>query len=268
MSNHSDPDRTTSEDAMTEESVLLKTRDLTKSFGSLVAVDGVTLEFYENEVVGIIGPNGAGKTTFINLIAGRLMPSDGQIHFQETEITNLAEYKRVKHGIARSFQIPEVYGDLTALENVRASIISREKKNNHFFRPLSRDPETREEAGEYLSMFGLEDQAEIVADALPHGDRKILDIAMTFALEPEIILLDEPTSGIGSESTGPVMETTINVAKATNTSLIFIEHDMDLITRYSDRVVGIHNGSVLEEGTPEDVLESETVKEHIREEGV
>lgn len=247
---------------------LLQTRGLTKSFGSLVAVDDVSLEFYENEIVGIIGPNGAGKTTFTNLIAGKLMPSDGHIYFQDTEITDMAEHKRASHGIARSFQIPEVYDDLTALENIRTSIISREKQTNEFFKPLSYDNATAEEAREYLAMFGLKQHAETAADTMPHGDRKILDIAMTFALEPELILLDEPTSGIGSESTDSVMETTINVAKDTNTSLIFIEHDMDLIARYSDRVVGIHNGSVLKDGTPEAVLESDVVKEHIREEGV
>ncbi|MFB6069651.1 MAG: ABC transporter ATP-binding protein [Halanaeroarchaeum sp.] len=245
----------------------LSTENLVKKFGSVTAVDGVSVDISTDQVVGIIGPNGAGKTTFVNLVTGVLEATDGTVTFDGEDITDVPEHGRVKRGLARSFQIPQIYNELSTLENVRAASIAREGKNNVFYRPLSRDPSTKEDALDYLEHFDLGDQADVTAESLAHGDRKILDIAMSFALEPKMVLLDEPTSGVGSESTDEIMQTTVDVARQSDTGILFIEHDMELVARYADRVIALHQGEVLSDGDPDDVLADEEVIEHIREEG-
>ncbi|EMA07991.1 MULTISPECIES: ABC transporter ATP-binding protein [Haloferax] len=252
---------------MSNRAPLLETNDLRKTFDSVVAADDVDIEFYSDEIVGVIGPNGAGKTTFINLVSGALSPTSGQITFKGEDISELADYKRVKEGIARSFQLPHLYDDLTIIENVKAALVSRDGKTSDFVRPLSRDEAVHEEALDVLETFGLTNMREMKAENLPHGKRKILDIAMSFALEPDLLLLDEPTSGVGSEEKENVMDIATNAARETGTSLIFVEHDMQLVLDYSDRVVALHNGRILTEGEPEAVLNSDEVLEHIREEG-
>lgn len=246
---------------------ILEVDQLSKSFGSVQAVDKISLSIEKGDIVGIIGPNGAGKTTFINVITGSLLPTGGTVHFKNEDITETPENDRAQKGLVRSFQIPSLYGDLTALENVRGSVISRENKSANFYKPLSRDQSTKEEAISCLEEFGLKDEMNTEVNSLPHGDRKILDIAASFAMDPSLILLDEPTSGVGSEQTEAVMQQTLDVAKKNGISLIFVEHDMELVSQFADRVIAFHQGRILEQGSPEDVLQSETVKEHIREEG-
>lgn len=246
---------------------ILEVDQLSKSFGTVQAVDEISLSIEQGDIVGIIGPNGAGKTTFINVITGTLMPTGGSVSFENEDITDMSEHNRAQKGLVRSFQIPSLYSDLTALENVRGSVISREKKSSKFYKPLSRDPSTKEEAISYLDDFGLKDEMNTKVNSLPHGDRKILDIAASFAMDPSLILLDEPTSGVGSEHTEAVMQQTLDVAKKNGISLVFVEHDMELVSQFANRVIAFHQGQILEQGTPDEVLQSETVKEHIREEG-
>lgn len=246
---------------------ILSVEGLSKAFGHVQAVDSIDLSIDEGEVVGIIGPNGAGKTTFINLITGTLEPTGGTVYFEGDDVTTLPEHERAQRGLVRSFQIPSLYDELTVLENVRGSVISREGKSSRMHVPLSMDPETEAEAVEYLRYFGLESQRDVEVQHLPHGDRKILDIAASFAMDPSLIMLDEPTSGVGSEHTEEVMEQTIAAAEEHDISLVFVEHDMEIVAEFSDRVVAFHQGSILKDGAPEAVLNSEKVKEHIREEG-
>ncbi|WP_435365705.1 ABC transporter ATP-binding protein [Haloarchaeobius sp. DYHT-AS-18] len=252
---------------MTETKPLLETRNVRKTFGNVVATDDVDISFYEDEIVGVIGPNGAGKTTFINLISGSLSPTSGRIIFEGEDIADLPDHRRVKKGIARSFQLPHLYDELSVLDNVRAALVSRKGRNGNFYSLLSRDEEVYKEAMSTLETFELDDDTTMMAEDLSHGKRKILDIAMSFALEPDLLLLDEPTSGVGSEDKTDVMETVTLAARETGTSLVFVEHDMQLVSEFSDRVVALHNGRILSEGDPEAVLNSEEVKEHIREEG-
>lgn len=247
---------------------ILRTDDVRKEFGSLVAVDSVSLDFYPNEIVGIIGPNGAGKTTYINLISGALPLTDGKIVFDDEDISDMKKYERVRKGLVRSFQTPQLYNEMTVFENLQASVLSRKQENNRLFTPTSRDTESVEEVEEIVEMFDLSDHANEHTEHLPHGVRKIIDVAMSFALRPKLMLLDEPTSGVGSQEKHAVMETITDTAIEQGIGLIFIEHDMELIRTYSDRVIALHQGRVLTDDEPERVLKSEEVNQYILEGGV
>lgn len=247
---------------------ILQTQDVEKKFGSILAVDGVSLDFYRDEIVGIIGPNGAGKTTYINLISGALPLTDGRVLFKGEDISSLKQYKRVQRGLVRSFQIPQIYDELTLFENIQSSVISRKRENNRMFTPISRDSASIEETERLIETFNLGDHAEDHTEHLPHGVRKILDVAMSFALEPDIMFLDEPTSGVGSKEKHAVMETITEAATEQGIGLVFIEHDMELVRKYSDRIVALHEGSILKDDSPEAVFGSEQVNEFILEGGV
>jgi branched-chain amino acid transport system ATP-binding protein len=247
---------------------ILRTEDVRKEFGELVAVDGVSLDFYPNETVGIIGPNGAGKTTYLNVVSGALPLSAGRIVFDGEDVSDAKKYKRVRKGLVRSFQIPQIYDELTVFENLQASVFSRKRENNRLFMPTRWDTESVEEVEELLEMFNLSEHADEHTEHLPHGVRKILDIAMSFALRPKLMLLDEPTSGVGSKEKHAVMETVTRAATEQGTGLVFIEHDMELVRNYAERIVALHEGRVLVDDDPERVLESERVNEYILEGGV
>lgn len=247
---------------------ILRTEDVRKEFGELVAVDGVSLDFYPNETVGIIGPNGAGKTTYIDVVSGALSPSAGRIVFDGEDVSETKKYKRVRKGLVRSFQIPQIYDELTVFENLQASVLSRKRENNRLFMPTAWDTESVEEVEELLEMFNLSEHADEHTEHLPHGVRKILDIAMSFALRPELMLLDEPTSGVGSKEKHAVMETVTRAATEQGIGLVFIEHDMELVRSYAERIVALHEGRVLVDDEPERVLEADRVNEYILEGGV
>ena len=236
---------------------ILETDDVRKEFGSLVAIDGVSLEFYRDEIVGIIGPNGAGKTTYVNLISGALTPTSGRVLFKDRDISGLKRHKRVQLGLVRSFQIPQIYDELTVFENVQSSVISRRQDNNKLFTPIDRHTETVEETEELLDIFGLSAHADDETEHLPHGIRKVLDVAMSFALDPQYLLLDEPTSGVATQEKEYVIETIVEASEAEGVTTVTIEHDMDLVKEYADRLVVLHEGSVFREGEPE-LLETDS----------
>ncbi|WP_255193588.1 ABC transporter ATP-binding protein [Natronobeatus ordinarius] len=247
---------------------ILRTEGVEKRFGSLTAVDGVDVEFYRDEIVSIIGPNGAGKTTFINLVSGLLELTSGRIVFDGDDVSELAQYKRVQRGLVRSFQLPQVYDELTVFENLQSSVITRNRDNNRLLTPVTRDAGSLEETEQLLRTFNLYEHRDEHTEHLPHGVRKILDIAMSFALEPSLMLLDEPTSGVGTKEKNAVMETITEAATERGVGLVFIEHDMELVMNYSDRIVALHEGSVLIDDDPERVMNSETVQAYILEGGV
>jgi branched-chain amino acid transport system ATP-binding protein len=247
---------------------ILETENVQKKFGSLVAVEDVSVAFHEDEIVGIIGPNGAGKTTFINLISGALPLTAGRIVFNGNDISSLQKYKRVQRGLVRSFQIPQIYDEMTVFENVQASVLSRKRENNRLFTPTHRDTESVDETEQLLAMFNLTQHADEHTEHLPHGVRKVLDVTMSFALQPKLMLLDEPTSGVGSREKNAVMETITDAAVEQGIGLVFIEHDMELVRKYSNRIVALHEGTVLADDDPQVVMESEEVNQFILEGGV
>jgi branched-chain amino acid transport system ATP-binding protein len=232
---------------------LLVTRQLRKAFGETRAVDGVDLVVQEGEVLALVGSNGAGKTSLVNLISGLLQPDAGAITFQGREITHLSVYDRIKAGIARSFQLVNLFDQLTAFENVRLSILSREGKTQRLLRLVDRDRDARQEALEVLDRFGLEDKSNLLAGGLAQGERKLLDVAVAYALRPTFLLLDEPTSGVSTREKGTIMDIISEVVKSGRITAVIIEHDMDVVFTYAARIVMMHQGRILADGTPDEI---------------
>jgi len=243
---------------------LLDVQSVEKSFGNVKAVDRIDFQVDQGTVVGIIGPNGAGKTTFVNLLTGTLGLDGGSIQFDGTDISQQTTYERAGYGLVRSFQIPQVCVDLSVFENVRIAILSREQKNSSLLTSLSSEEESREEAMRLLKQFNLADKAEQTVDEITHGDRKILDVCASIAMQPKLIILDEPTSGVASGQQRDMMDQLMTQMRQKGLTVIFISHDMELITDYSDYVMAMSRGQKLVEGEPADVLEQEAVKEQIR----
>lgn len=247
---------------------VIRTHGLRKEFDGVIAVDGVDIELYADEVTCIIGPNGAGKTTFINLVSGTLPPTDGTVIFNGEDVTDLSESERANHGLVRSFQHPQVLQGLTVFENLNSSVVTGSNRNWDFIRPLKLDLDIEHESEEILARFGLEEYRDQTVDNIPYGVQKILDIAMSYALDPAVILLDEPTSGVSTSEKHDVMRTVIDPIRESDAGLVFIEHDMELVEEYADNVIAMHLGKILAQGGPIEVLDDEQVKENLREKGV
>ncbi|HEY7205075.1 MAG TPA: ABC transporter ATP-binding protein [Methylomirabilota bacterium] len=230
---------------------LLDARDVRKLYGDFCALDGVSLSVGVGEFVSIIGPNGAGKSTLINVLTGVLAPSGGDVRFKGQDIGGIGPVALTRLGMARSFQLVQIFPDLTVLETLQAAVVSRRGHGLRLFASLRRDRQTETEALEVAGLFGLADRAQRRARELPQGDKKLLDVASAFALRPEIILLDEPTSGVSTADKHAVMEIMVGAAKQIGLrAIIQVEHDMDIVFGYSDRIVALHQGKVLADTTP------------------
>ena len=222
-------------------------------FGMVTAAEGETVTLLPGEFVGIVGPNGAGKTTFLNLVTGYLRPQRGRIRFQGRDITGLRPAEIVTLGIGRSFQIPQLFLSLTVLENVLVALAAAEGRSLHPGDPLRR-PERVRAALDVLRRFALADVAGRLASALPEGARKLLDIAMAFALHPRLLLMDEPTSGVSAEEKFLVMDTLVPVLRAAGVTTVFVEHDLEVVRRYAGRVLVLEAGRIVADGPPGAVL--------------
>jgi len=239
---------------------ILVTKSLTKFFGGFKAVDNVNLTLHEGTVTSIVGPNGAGKTTLLNMISGVVKPSSGRIYFMGRDITGLPVHKIVRMGIARGFQIPCVCSNLTTLDNVRVAVLSRMGKLCNMFKLVDGDGEVYSKATEILKTFGLYDKRDLLARDLSHGDRKLLDIAMAFALEPKLILLDEPTSGVSSSEKNRIMKTVEKVIREKGITALIVEHDMDIVFSYSDRIIVMYDGKIIADGEPEEIMSDRRIE--------
>jgi branched-chain amino acid transport system ATP-binding protein len=232
-------------------SPLLDARDVRKLYGDFCALDGVSLSVGPGEFVSIIGPNGAGKSTLINVLTGVLAPSGGHVRFKGQDIGGIGPVALTRLGMARSFQLVQIFPDLTVLETLQAAVVSRRGHGLRLFASLRSDRQTETEALEVAGLFGLADRAHRRARELPQGDKKLLDVASAFALRPEIILLDEPTSGVSTADKHAVMEIMVGAARQIGLhAIIQVEHDMDIVFGYSDRIVALHQGKVLADATP------------------
>ncbi|HEX5531899.1 MAG TPA: ABC transporter ATP-binding protein [Methylomirabilota bacterium] len=231
--------------------MILEAQDLRKRYGAYVALDGVSLAVREGEFVSIIGPNGAGKSTLINLLTGVLAPSEGRVRFKGRDIAGIGPVALTRLGMARSFQLVQIFPELTVLETLQAAAVSRLRRGARLFASLRGDRQVQSEALEVARLFGLADRAHSPARALPQGDKKLLDVASAFSLRPEIILLDEPTSGVSTADKHTVMEILVGAARRIGLkAIIQVEHDMDIVFGYSDRIIALHQGKVLADAAP------------------
>ena len=244
------------------DSTVLKTVDLTKLFGMVTAADAINVEIRAGELVGIVGANGSGKTTFLNLITGYLTPDRGRILLLGEDRTGLPPRVITRLGIARSFQVPQLYTNLSVLESLLLSLAAQAGQGTGFWRALYRQPWV-DEGLETLDRFGLKAYARRPISELPEGGRKLLDISLSFALKPQLLLMDEPTSGVSIKDKFQVMDTLIKVVEETHLTTIFVEHDMEVVQRYGRRVLAFDNGRVIADGTPDAVLADPEVRKAV-----
>ena len=236
---------------------MLRIEDIDKSFGEFMAVNGAGLNVGEGEVVAVIGPNGAGKTTLFNLITGQLKPDRGKITFMEEDITNLPPYQICKKGIARSFQIVNIFHRLSVFGNVQVAVLSQQRRSNRLFRPAK--SMGVEETNSILESVGLLDKALNVAGSLSHGDQRILELAIALGNEPMLLILDEPTAGMSPEETIATMDLIKRLAERRGLTILFCEHDMDVVFGIAQSIMVMHQGRTLIQGGPEEVRQNEEV---------
>jgi branched-chain amino acid transport system ATP-binding protein len=238
---------------------LLETRGLVKYFGDTHAVDHVDFQVQEREVLALIGSNGAGKTTLVNLISGLVRADEGQILFRGMDVTAQSVHERIRAGVARSFQLVNLFDQLTAIDNVALSIFARDGKTRRLMALADADQAVWQEAYEVLHVFGLQPKARVLAGGLSQGERKLLDVAVAYALRPKLLFLDEPTSGVSTREKAPIMDIVTSVVRSEGISAAIIEHDMDVVFNYSDRIVAMHQGTILADGTPAEIRANDLV---------
>jgi branched-chain amino acid transport system ATP-binding protein len=237
---------------------LLETEDLTRAYGSLLAVNRANVVVHPQELRSIIGPNGAGKTTFFRLISGEVRPTSGRIRFNGRDITGLSQHEVCRLGIAKSYQITNIFPHLTVLENVRVAAQGYGHSFN-FWSRADRLTHVRERALAILQLIGLTAKAAMLAAHLSHGQKRHLEIAISLAAEPTLLLLDEPTAGMSPEETDETMRLIRDLARGR--TVVLVEHKMKLVMNISDRITVLHQGQVLAEGTPDEIRANERVQQ-------
>jgi branched-chain amino acid transport system ATP-binding protein len=238
---------------------VLSSKNLSKHFDGVVAADGVSLEVAAGERVGLIGSNGAGKTTFVNLVTGYLRPDAGAIELEGRDLTGLGPREIMRLGVARSFQIPQLCAEMSVLDNMLVATACGDRRLS--FLESAHTPDKTSAAMKLLESFDLAEHAPRRVAELPGGVRKLLDIALAMTGQPKLLLLDEPTSGVSVEEKFPLMDTVMGaLGKET---VLFVEHDMDIVTRYASRVVAFYSGRVLADGPPAAVLNDAEVRRHV-----
>jgi branched-chain amino acid transport system ATP-binding protein len=240
---------------------LLRTVALEKRFGALVAASAISLEVTAGERVSLIGSNGAGKTTFVNMITGYLKPDAGRIELAGDDVTERSPRAIAQLGVARSFQIPQLYPTLSVLENMLVAIACH--ANRISFRQAARRADAVARGEALLARFALANQRDRLVAELPGGVRKLLDIAMALAGEPRLLVLDEPTSGVAAEEKFPMMDVVMTAVGTQPLTVLFVEHDMDIVARHADRVVAFYSGRVIADGPPSQALADADVRRYV-----
>ena len=241
----------------TSADVILRTERVGKTFGKFVALKDVTAEFRRGAITSIIGPNGAGKSTYFNVLSGAFPPSIGRVEFEGRDVTGLPQHRFAHMGVAKSFQITNVFPQLSTHENIRVAAQARTARYD-IWRPRARLMELADEANTILDRVGLWDRRSRVAGTLAHGEQRALEIGMALASRPRLLLLDEPTAGMSPEETRVMMDLIVKLAQ--ERTVILVEHKMKLVMGVSDRLLVLHHGELLAEGTPDDIRRDETVK--------
>jgi len=245
---------------MTQPSIV-ETKDLTIRFGGHVAVDHVNVQIFPFTFKSIIGPNGAGKTTFFNMISGQYRPTEGRVFFKGQDITPLSPALRTKLGIGRSFQLTNVFLSLTVLENVRLAIQSQKNIGFNFWKNFLYFSELEDRAYEILNMVLLDTKWSVPASSLTHGEQRKLEIAILLALEPEVLLLDEPTAGMALEEVPSILDLLKQIKNRKDKTILLVEHKMDVLMALSDSIAVLHEGKLIADDTPEAISKNKEVQE-------
>ena len=240
--------------------IVIETFNLSKYFGALAAVDNVNLKVRKNSLHAIIGPNGAGKTTFFNLLSGNLKPTNGKVIFKGKDLTRQPVHRMIHYGIGRSFQITNIFPNLTVFENIRLASQVLEKDNFKFWMNASRLEQCEKRTWEVIEKVGLKERAHLLARTLPHGDQRKLELGMILAPDPEVLLLDEPTAGMASEQVPELISLIQEIQKAGNKTVMLVEHNMNVVMSISDTITVMHMGKVLAEGTPAEIAANKEVQ--------
>lgn len=241
---------------------ILEAKKLEKHFGPVCAARDINISIHAGEVLGVIGSNGAGKTTFVNMATGYLKPSSGQILFQGRDITGLSTRNITRMGLCRSFQIPQLFPELTVIENVQIALTVAQSARPALLRPAL-SPRLARAAHDLLDRFDIDRYADHEIAVLPQGVRKLVDIAMATVSNPKLLFLDEPTSGVSNEEKVDFMARLIAALKSANTAVLFIEHDMEIVEAFSPRCVAFYEGTILADGETQSVLKNQEVKEYV-----
>jgi len=240
--------------------IVLETRKLRKEFGALVAVANVSIKVKANTLHSIIGPNGAGKTTFFNLLSGNIAPTSGKVIFKGRDITGIPLHRTAHLGIGRSFQITNIFPNLTVLENIRLACQALGRDNFRVLEHYTRFARYEERAWEVMQRVGLTQRALMPARTLPHGDQRKLELGILLAPDPEVLLLDEPTAGMAAEQVPELIALIREIQDAGDKTVMLVEHNMNVVMRISDTITVMHQGQVLAEGTPAEIAANEVVQ--------
>jgi len=243
-------------------SSILETRGLTRTFGAVVAAKELNVNILKGEVVGVIGSNGAGKTTFINMVTGYLPPSSGDILFDGKSVLGRKSRDITRMGMARSFQVAQLFPKLTVMENALVALVAAEGTQPSFLRRLD-TPKRRDRADAIFAEFGVSRYRDALVSTVPQGVRKLVDIAMALVSRPRMLLLDEPTSGVSSEEKFALMDTVMAVVRQHGVTVLFVEHDMEIVARYVSRIMAFYSGEIIADGPPRSVLGNAKVQEFV-----
>lgn len=240
--------------------IAIKTQHLTKYFGSLAAVNDVSIDIKRNTLHAIIGPNGAGKTTFFNLLSGNMKPTSGEIYYNDMDLTKQPVHSMIHSGIGRSFQITNIFPNLTVYENVRLASQAMEKKKYNIIQKAETLKEAEVRTQEVIEKIGLSARAAILARNLPHGDQRKLELGMILAPDPAVLLLDEPTAGMAAEQVPILIELIQEIQESGQKTVVLVEHNMNVVMSISDRITVMHLGKVLAEGKPSEIAVNKEVQ--------
>ncbi|MCK5445326.1 MAG: ABC transporter ATP-binding protein [Rhodospirillaceae bacterium] len=247
---------------MTDSSPILKVEGLEKTFGAVVAASNINIDVQPGEIIGIIGANGAGKTTFVNMVTGYLTPSAGSIQFEGREMIGLPPRKVTQAGISRSFQVSQVFSTMTVEENILTALAIASNTGLGALRQMMR-PELVSKCNDVLERYQIAQHRDHTAGTLSQGVRKLLDIAMAVISKPRILLLDEPTSGISVEEKFDLMDIVMTPLREDNVTVLFIEHDMEIVERYVSRVIAFYQGEIICDESPTEALADPKVQEYV-----
>jgi len=240
-------------------SYVLQTRNLVKKFGGFVATNNVSLNVEAGARHALIGPNGAGKTTLINLLTGFLTPTSGNVVLLDNDVTSLAQHQRVKRGLVRTFQINRLFADLTVLESVTLAVLERMGLGGRWWAPVASHAQAVDEAAALIDSLKLSDVANAKTRSLAYGKQRLIEIALALAAQPKVLLLDEPAAGVPTGESRELFERIAQLPR--DVTILLIEHDMDLVFRFADRISVLVGGAVLTEGAPDEIANDKRVKE-------